>query len=167
MSTKKQVYAEEYLAAHNRALKGHPKYRNDMKYSQVLATGALVMNTRDKELTPEDAQVFEEVCKTVDKNYKLIIYEAPMSLSKECQEYHLTPRGWIEGSFKGDVIGGSKEVPTPADRVLTIACYDEIPSAFAKSYFHDQIVWQSEDKRLIEQLKVNWGERPNWFGYRK
>lgn len=29
-----------------------------------------------------------------------------MALSKECQEYHLTPHGWVEGSFKGDVLGG-------------------------------------------------------------
>jgi predicted P-loop ATPase/GTPase len=73
MSIRKQVYAEEYLAAHNRELNGHPKYRNDMEYTQVLANGTLVMNTRDKVLTPEDRQVFDEVCKTVDQSYKLII----------------------------------------------------------------------------------------------
>jgi len=72
MSMRKQVYAEEYVAAHNRELKGHLKYRADMKYTQVLANGALVMNTRDKVLTPEDAQVFDEVCKTVAQSYKLI-----------------------------------------------------------------------------------------------
>ena len=90
-----------------------------------------------------------------------------MSVSKERQEYHLTPRGWVEGSFKGDVIGGSNEVPTPPDRVLTIACYDELPSAFSKAYFHDQVVWHTEDRQLVEQLKAKWGERPDWFGYRE
>lgn len=73
MAIRKQVYAEEYLAAHNRELEGHPKYRDDMKFTQVLANGTLVMNTRHKVLTPEDSQVFNEVCDTVDQNYKLII----------------------------------------------------------------------------------------------
>ena len=72
MPIRKQVYAEEYLAAHNRELKRHPKYRAGMIYTQVLANGALVMNTRNKMLVPEDAQVFGEVCKTVAQSYKLI-----------------------------------------------------------------------------------------------
>jgi hypothetical protein len=38
-----------------------------------------------------------------------------MSLSKECQEYHLTPRGWVEGTFKGDALGGSNVVEPPDD----------------------------------------------------
>lgn len=90
-----------------------------------------------------------------------------MSFSKEYQEYHLTPRGWIVGSFKGDAIGGSNELPIPSDRVLTIACYDELSSAFSKPYYHDEMIWQSVDKKLIERLKAKWGERPNWFGYSK
>ncbi|MFZ3209481.1 MAG: hypothetical protein WA140_11725 [Geobacteraceae bacterium] len=73
MPMRKQVYAEDYLAAHNRELNYHPKYRNDMKYTLVLANGTLVMHTQDKVLTPEDSHVFDEVCKTVDQSYKLII----------------------------------------------------------------------------------------------
>lgn len=90
-----------------------------------------------------------------------------MSLSKERQEYHLTPRGWIEGTFKGDAVGGSNVIPTLADRVLTIACFDELPAAFSKSHFYDQVVWKCEDEKLIEELKAKWGERPDWFGYDK
>lgn len=90
-----------------------------------------------------------------------------MSLSKECQEYHLTPRGWVEGSFQGDAIGGANKVETPDDRVLTVACYDELSSAFSKPYFHDQVLWQSGDKSLLEQLKTKFGERPDWFGYKE
>lgn len=88
-----------------------------------------------------------------------------MSISKERQDYHLTPRGWIEGSFKGDAFGGATEVPIPPDRVLTIACYDELPAPHSKSKFYDRVVWEAEDKNLIEQLKKKWGERPDWFGY--
>jgi hypothetical protein len=88
-----------------------------------------------------------------------------MSLSKECHEYHLTPHGWVDGSFKGDVLGGSKKVEIPSDRVLTIACYDDTPAAFSKTYFYDKVIWESEDKDVIEQLKNKFGDRPNWFGY--
>jgi hypothetical protein len=89
-----------------------------------------------------------------------------MSLSKECQVYHLTPRGWEEGSFYGDALGGRKEVPTPADRVLTIACYDELPSAFSEPFIYDRALWESENKKLVRRLKCQFGEKPEWFGYR-
>ena len=90
-----------------------------------------------------------------------------MSLSKEYQEYHLTTKGWITGSFKGDVFGGSHKVPNPVDRVLTIMCCDELTSAFAKPIYHDEVIWQSDDKQLINKLKAKWGEQPDWFGYEK
>lgn len=73
MSIRKKVYAAEYIEAHNHELMRHPKYRADMNYTKVLANGALVMNTRDKVLVPEDAQVFDEGCKTVAQSYKLIL----------------------------------------------------------------------------------------------
>lgn len=44
-----------------------------MSYTQVLVNGNLVLNTRDKVLALEDAQVFNEVCETVSKSYKLIL----------------------------------------------------------------------------------------------
>ena len=89
-----------------------------------------------------------------------------MALSKECQEYHLTPRGWEEGSFKGDALGGSKKVETPPDRVLTIWCYDQQSSAFSKPYFYEQVHWKCDDEDLIAQLKKKYGNRPDWFGYK-
>lgn len=90
-----------------------------------------------------------------------------MSLSKECQEYHLTLKGWVHGSFQSDPLGSSEEVQIPTDRVLTIACYDELPSAFSKPHYYDRIVWQSSDEKLIRELQTKWGERPPWFGYNK
>jgi hypothetical protein len=89
-----------------------------------------------------------------------------MSLSKEHQEYHLTPRGWVEGSFKGDALGGFTEVEVPNDRVLTIACYDELPSVYSKPHLYDRVVWESPDKELVNQLKERYGDRPDWFGYK-
>ncbi len=90
-----------------------------------------------------------------------------MSFSKECQEYHLTPQGWVVGSFMGDALGASEKVEIPQDRVLTIACYDELSSAFSKPYFYDRVIWESEDKDLLEKLKKQYGNRPDWFGYKQ
>jgi len=90
-----------------------------------------------------------------------------MSLSKESQEYHLTPRGWETGTFKGDVIGGFDEVATPKDRALTVVCYDKRSSAYSEPDFHSTLTWESEDKQLVNQLKAKWGERPDWFGFSK
>jgi hypothetical protein len=90
-----------------------------------------------------------------------------MGLSKECQAYHLTPRGWIKGSFDGDALGGRTEVPTPEDTVLTILCYDELPSVYSESHFYDRVAWKSDDKHLIRRLKRKFGDRPDWFGYRE
>ena len=89
-----------------------------------------------------------------------------MALSRERQEYHLTPCGWVEGSFKGDALGGSNEVDIPSDRVLTVCCYDELPAFGADPYFYDEIVWKCEDENLIEQLQAEYGKRPDWFGYK-
>lgn len=90
-----------------------------------------------------------------------------MSLSKECQEYHLTHRGWIGGSFKGDALGGSKEVEPPSDRVLTIGCYDKLSSAYSEPSFYEQIHWKADDENSIDQLIIKYGDRPDWFGYKK
>lgn len=90
-----------------------------------------------------------------------------MSLSKECQEYHLTHRGWVEGSFRGDFLGGIREAPIPADRVLTVGCYDELPSAYSEPSFTDQVLWQSDDDDAIQKLTDRYGRRPDWFGYKR
>lgn len=90
---------------------------------------------------------------------------AAMSLSKECQEFHLTPRGWVEGSFKGDVLGGTKDVAIPIDRVLTISCYDERTTIFSKPFYYDHVDWEADDKEAIRELKKKFGEKPDWFGY--
>jgi hypothetical protein len=83
-----------------------------------------------------------------------------MPWSKECQEYHLTPQGWVEGSFKGDAIGGSKKVEIPPDRVLTIGCYDVLPHPSDKPHSYDSVLWESDNKALVKELKDKFGERP-------
>lgn len=90
-----------------------------------------------------------------------------MALSKESQEYHLTPKGWVKGSFKGDGLGNDTKVSIPEDRVLTITCFEELPSAFSKPNYYDQVIWKSKNKHLIEKLRAKWGKKPKWFGYNK
>ena len=88
-----------------------------------------------------------------------------MSFSKERQDYHLTPRGWEEGSFQGDALGGKKAVDIPIDRVLTISCYDEKASPHSKPIFYDRIAWESDGEAKIQALIKQFGEKPQWFGY--
>jgi hypothetical protein len=90
-----------------------------------------------------------------------------MALSTESQEYHLTPKGWVTGTFIGDVFGGKEFVPTPNDRVLTMICYDKIAYVHAKPIYSHQIIWESEDKDLIKKLKLIWGDKPDWIGFEK
>lgn len=89
-----------------------------------------------------------------------------MSLSKEKQEYHLTENGWIEGSFYGDAVGGKITRPIPEDRVLTIQCIDKTTSIYSKTHFYDQIIWETNDKNKLSELKHKFGKKPDWFGYR-
>jgi hypothetical protein len=74
-----------------------------------------------------------------------------MSLSKERTEYHLTPEGWVEGSFYGDALGGRVIRDTPEDRVLTIDVVEELPSAFSSPMVYDQISWESKDRKQIDR----------------
>jgi hypothetical protein len=73
VTERKSVYLEEYFAAHNNALKEHPRYRSDMKFTQADARGNLVFNTHDKVITPEDVKVLEEVANLVTQTHKLIV----------------------------------------------------------------------------------------------
>ena len=88
-----------------------------------------------------------------------------MSLSIEYYEYHLTPNGWIIGTFHTDIINGSKEVEIPNDRVLTVRCYDELISVFSESIYYELENWKCKDEELINKLKKKYG-KPNWFGYK-
>lgn len=83
-----------------------------------------------------------------------------MALSKEYQFFHLTPVGWVDGSFEGDVLGGSYKVAVPEDRVLTIEFIDELPAPFSKPFYRVIIDWQSDNEKLITKLKAKFGDLP-------
>jgi hypothetical protein len=76
-------------------------------------------------------------------------------------EYHLTPNGWIAGSFsfRGTL---AKKVPIPIDRVLTMVQENFNSSSspmFQTTWRHG---WQSSGYSLekIDLLLVRFGEEP-------
>lgn len=73
VSTRREVYAQEWLEAHNDCLKRHPAYRSDMSYTQTTAAGDLVLGTCDKVLSDADRRIFEEVSREVASTHKLIV----------------------------------------------------------------------------------------------
>ena len=88
-----------------------------------------------------------------------------MSLSKERQEYHLTPSGWIPGTFYRDN-GGRDEVPIPADRVLTMVFVDETVRTGAATFdsvCRDYVGWESDDKTAIRRLQKKFGNKPEGY----
>ena len=85
-----------------------------------------------------------------------------MSLSNEWFEYHLTRKGWVEGSEQLD-LAGLREASVPEDRALTIRFCDRTASAFSKPERWRKVVWRSKDTELIESLTSKHGEIPEGF----
>ena len=66
-----------------------------------------------------------------------------MSQDRTEQEYHLTPNGWVAGSFY--VYGNKTEdVPTPADRIETWIEKIDDSSGRAPEVISWSMVWRSE-----------------------
>lgn len=80
-----------------------------------------------------------------------------MSASNEWDEYHLTPRGWEEGSSKTD-FAPEKEVPPPADRVLTKRFIDYQSSAFSRPHRYWEERWRSSDGAAVQELLAKHGD---------
>jgi len=74
-------------------------------------------------------------------------------------EYHLTPRGWEEGSSKTDF--GSDEKAVPHDRVLTVREMETLSSSFSKMDRGRSVVWKSEEADKIKALTEQFGEWPS------
>ncbi len=83
-----------------------------------------------------------------------------MSASNEWTEWHLTPRGWIEGSEELD-FGGGKKVATPADRVVTVKLGVKLGSGHStKFHYYNNLVWQSSDASVVDRLVDQFGDLP-------
>jgi hypothetical protein len=85
-----------------------------------------------------------------------------MALSNERFEFHLTPKGWVEGDEKLD-FGKEKKVPVPADRVMTICCRDRQSCLHAKAQLSRSVVWRSSDEASVKTLVKRFGACPKGF----
>lgn len=84
-----------------------------------------------------------------------------MALSNEWHEYHLTPKGWVEGSEELDF--SSQERPTPCDRVLTLRFCEYQSSSFSPVDRSTEVAWRSTDVGEVERLEKTFGSRPARF----
>jgi hypothetical protein len=80
-------------------------------------------------------------------------------LSDEWTDYHLTERGWEEGSLKSDGEGVT-HVDLPDDRVLTIRRHERQGSPYSQMQVWSETEWESDDKKRLKELLAQFGSRP-------
>ena len=83
-----------------------------------------------------------------------------MSASHEWTEYHLTPDGWKQGSWRID-FGNTHEKDSPPDRVLTCVYHEKLSSVYSQMDRYVNETWRSEDDAVIDALIKQYGECPN------
>jgi hypothetical protein len=81
-----------------------------------------------------------------------------MSASDEWQDRHLTPAGWVEGSYRVDG-AGITWADDPADRVPTVR-HSEFSGWGSNIHRSDDVKWEHEDKNLVAELLAKYGEAP-------
>ena len=83
-----------------------------------------------------------------------------MSASHEWTEYHLTSRGWKQGSWKIDFGDVNKKQPPP-DRVLSCVYHEKLSSVFSQMSRYVDEIWRSNDKAKVNELLKEFGECPD------
>ncbi len=81
-----------------------------------------------------------------------------MSASNEWWDFHLTPQGWVDGSYKED-FGGTKEVDPPPDRVLTMRYKEYQSSPFSRCTTSWEERWRSADEPTVQSLLAQYGKK--------
>jgi hypothetical protein len=78
-----------------------------------------------------------------------------MSADKTTHEWHLTPKGWVEGTFSiYDVAQAPGIVEPPSDRVETWVRNMTQSSSFSKEYVTWECVWHSPNYSREEREKL-------------
>lgn len=80
-----------------------------------------------------------------------------MAASDEWEEEHLTPNGWVSGSYQHD-FGKTVEKPTPPDAVLTVRLHVVIPAAGADVRRNQTETPLIADSARIKALRTQHGE---------
>lgn len=88
--------------------------------------------------------------------------------SKEWKEWHLTPNGWVEGTFQHDF--GRNQVTLPENRVLTCVYKETIGpdnnalSGYGQPGFYKDtnanVTWDCSNTQLISELLEKFGSCP-------
>ena len=83
-----------------------------------------------------------------------------MSASNEYWTWHLTPKGWVEGTEKLD--SGTTERPVPDDTVLTLEYHERYSSIYSspERWIETEIINQAES----DMLKRQYGSKPSQMG---
>jgi hypothetical protein len=84
-----------------------------------------------------------------------------VSLSSEWFYYHLTPRGWVEGTERLD-FGAGVERPAPDDRVLTVVFHEYLSSIYSPPGREAYVQWQHPDALLAKEYEIRFGPPPHW-----
>ncbi len=80
-----------------------------------------------------------------------------MALSDEWEEVHLTPNGWVDGSYRHD-FGNRVEEATPADTVLTVRRHVYVGAIGATPKITVTETPQIADKAKIAELLAKFGK---------
>lgn len=83
-----------------------------------------------------------------------------MAASNEWEDMHLTPGGWVDGSFKAD-FAPVREKPVPADAVLTIRRRVKLAFALGSPDISEAETKHTQDDALIRRLLEQHG-RPTF-----
>ena len=79
-----------------------------------------------------------------------------MSASREWEEKHLTPRGWVQGSCRHD--GRSDVQPMPPDAVLTVRKTVAIGTAYGAGTTNVTRTPRGGDAKVRERLLAQYGQ---------
>ena len=80
-----------------------------------------------------------------------------MAASREWEDVHLTPGGWVDGSYKHD-FQPVTEVPRPSNAVLTVTRRVHVAALLAKPDISETEVAHTSDTALIAELKAKYGK---------
>lgn len=75
-----------------------------------------------------------------------------MAFSKEYTYWHLTSNGWFAGETRTD-FANFFEVPIPKNVVLTIKYEEIMSSPFSKLETTEDVVFEIDDKKIINELR--------------
>jgi hypothetical protein len=78
----------------------------------------------------------------------------------EWTEWHLTPKGWEQGTQKYEYNTQLKEVEAPEDRLLTCRYHQNITINSVWVQRHTTEIWKHSDQKLVKDMLEKFGDCP-------